>query len=88
MHEVVKRSQLRGAHLNQQLTITLCSVHNGWVEDHPKEAQRCGLSVPGWVWRRDGDKALREAAMMRRNLMFGIESSPYWLDNDHLRSVT
>lgn len=75
-HELVKRSATRKAHLNQSLVVTVCWFHNGWVEDNPHEAQRQGLSIPGWAWRKDGEATLEEAARLR------IEGTrdPYWME--------
>lgn len=77
-HEIVKRSQAKDAHLNPRLVIGVCAAHNSWVEDNPYEAQIAGLSVPGWVWRNDGEDALAEAARRRTSLWTGTPMAPPW----------
>lgn len=42
-HEVVKRSQRRDAHLDENNCVAMCWGHNGWIEDHPKFARWLGL---------------------------------------------
>lgn len=80
-HEVVKRSQVKDAHLNRKLVIPLCVHHNSWVEDEPLRAQEVGLSLPGWVWRQYGERALAEAAILR-SAMWGnrVAPTPSWAD--------
>ena len=77
-HELVKRSQLRGAHLDRRLIVALCSGHNSWVEDHPLEAQRLGVSIPRWVWDQMGEDALVEAATLRTVAAAGQPRMPSW----------
>lgn len=77
-HEVVKRSQVRDAHMDPRLVIGVCAAHNSWVEDNPYEAQIAGLSVPGWVWRNDGEDALVDAARRRTSLWTGTPMAPPW----------
>lgn len=77
-HELVKRSQLRGAHLDERLIIALCSGHNSWVEDHPLDAQRLGVAIPRWVWDQMGEQALVEAAMLRQAAAMGRPRMPSW----------
>lgn len=81
-HELVKRSQLRGAEFDQRLIIGLCVGHNSWVEDHPLDAQRHGVSIPRWVWDRMGEQALAEAAQLRYLALRGIPGTPSWLQPD------
>ena len=78
-HEIVKRSQAKDAHLNP-VSSSVRAPHNSWVEDNPYEAQIAGLSVPGWVWRNDGDDALAEAAERRTSLWTGTPMAPWWLN--------
>ncbi len=42
-HEVVKRSQMRDAHLDVSNCIASCWFHNGWIEDNPNLARELGL---------------------------------------------
>lgn len=77
-HELVKRSQLRGAHLDARLIVALCSGHNSWVEDNPLEAQRLGVSIPRWVWDQMGEAALAEAALLRQAAALGRPRMPSW----------
>ena len=34
--------------------MALCEGHNGWVEDHPLEAQAVGVNIPRWVFDQHG----------------------------------
>lgn len=47
-HEIVKRSQMRDAHLVESNVIAVCSFHNTWIEDNPPEAKRLGLWRSRW----------------------------------------
>lgn len=42
-HELVKRSQMRDAHLDPANCVASCWYHNSWVEDHPNDARALGL---------------------------------------------
>ena len=41
-HELIKRSQ-GGSIVDPENIIMLCNYHNGWVEDHPLDAEKIGL---------------------------------------------
>lgn len=43
-HHLEKQSRRRGGWTHRNL-VTLCAVHNGWVEDNPQAAWRLGLVV-------------------------------------------
>lgn len=43
-HEIIKASAWRAGRLDPDNVTTLCNFHNGWVEDHPIEARKLGLS--------------------------------------------
>ena len=50
-HEILKRS--RAGSTDENLLdvgnqVPLCNFHNGYVEDHPKEAERMGLAKHSW----------------------------------------
>lgn len=78
-HEIVKRSQLRNAHLVGNVIVGLCTVHNGWVEDNPKLAACCGLVVKSWAYKLDPARALATAAQQRVSVMMGGPVWwPYW----------
>lgn len=47
-HEVVKRSQRAGAHLDADNCVACCAGHNTWIEDNPAEAKRLGLTRSNW----------------------------------------
>lgn len=47
-HELVKRSQRNGAHLDPDNCIACCARHNGWIEDNPAEARRLGVTRSNW----------------------------------------
>lgn len=47
-HEVVKRSQMRDAHLDVENCLAVCWFHNGWIEDHPPDAKALGLVRSNW----------------------------------------
>lgn len=42
-HELVKRSQMRDAHLDPANCVASCWGHNGWIEDNPNLARELGL---------------------------------------------
>lgn len=79
-HEVLKRSAKSGSHLDDQFAVLLCAGHNGWVEDHPLEAQRLGYSMPRWVWDQHGTMALNELARLRGwHLHHQGPRWPFWM---------
>jgi hypothetical protein len=47
-HEVVKRSQMRDAHLDVENCLAVCWRHNSWIEDEPKLAKELGLMRSNW----------------------------------------
>lgn len=47
-HEVVKRSQMRDAHLDPANCLASCWGHNSWIEDHPADARALGLVRSSW----------------------------------------
>lgn len=74
VHEVVRRSQHPGAHLDETLCITLCRRHHELDEDRVL-AETIGIRVPGWRWERDGMRAVRDAAALRRAAAVAAEPS-------------
>lgn len=46
-HEILKRSR-GGSILDMDNVTTLCTYHNGYVEDHPYAANRLGLALHNW----------------------------------------
>lgn len=77
-HELVKQSALRDARLVERNVIGVCWVHNGWIEDHPRDAQRYGVSIPRWVYDTMGPAAFDEAARLRLMLLSGHPGAPSW----------
>lgn len=47
VHEVLPRGR-GGSILDPANCMVLCEFHNGWVADHPKEAEALGLSKRRW----------------------------------------
>lgn len=47
-HEIVKRSQMRDAHLDPSNCLASCWGHNSWIEDNPDAARDLGLVRSNW----------------------------------------
>lgn len=75
-HEVVKRSALRGSHLDDRFIVHLCWFHNGWLETIPTVDQEVlGLTVPRAIYDQHGQAALDEAARIRS---LSRPTMPFW----------
>ena len=74
-HEVIRRSQLAGSHLNPFLVIPLCRGHHEMDSDLG-EAQRLGLRAPRWAYDQYGqDRVVAELSRLRQN-----PGQPFWAD--------
>lgn len=74
-HEVIRRSQLAGSHLNPFLVIPLCRGHHQMDTDLG-EAQRLGLRAPRWAFDQYGqDVVVAELARLRQT-----PGQPFWAD--------
>ena len=73
-HEVIRRSQLAGSHLNPFLVIPLCRGHHEMDSDL-SVAQRLGLRAPRWAYDRYGqDRIVAELARLRQS-----PGEPFWV---------
>ena len=72
-HEIIRRSQLAGAHLNPFLVIPLCRGHHDMDADLG-DAQRLGLRAPRWAYDMHGqDAVVAELARLRQT-----PGQPFW----------
>jgi hypothetical protein len=60
-HEAVPRSVYPGAHLDSTITILLCRMHHGLVDQYPDEAHRLGLLFKSWQLDEARERRAREA---------------------------
>jgi hypothetical protein len=85
-HELVGGSRRAQTYLDAKVTINLCSFHNGWVEANPSWAYRLGMKVKGWVYDKEPEKALKEAARLRGKLWMTKDfegEDPYWFSDPY-----
>lgn len=47
-HEIIKASQWRAGRLVPENVITLCNMHNDWIEEYPARAYVLGLTKHAW----------------------------------------
>lgn len=74
-HEVIRRSQLAGSHLNPFLVIPLCRGHHE-LDSDLGEAQRLGLRAPRWAYDQHGqDSVVAELSRLRQT-----PGRPFWAD--------
>lgn len=73
-HEIVRRSQYSESQYMAELVIGLCVPHHE-LDLYRLAAERLGIRIPRWVFDRDGDKAIAEAAALRSVVGGGV---PYW----------
>lgn len=78
-HEVVRRSKNIEAQYDPLIVIGVCRFAHHALDLHRDEAERVGMRVPGWVWDRDGYRAVHEADRVRASRGVHI---PYWLRGD------
>lgn len=80
-HEVVRRSQRPGSHLERNVVIPLCRWHHD-QDRHLPEAQALGIRAPGWTVDQYGlDRVLAELARIRSEVNAGgLRSPAFWLD--------
>jgi hypothetical protein len=72
-HEVIRRSQLAGSHLNPFLVIPLCRGHHN-MDSNLSEAQTLGLRAPRWAYDQYGqDAVIAELARLRQT-----PGQPFW----------
>lgn len=77
-HEVVRRSQLRGAHLLPLVCLPLCRGHHDLDLVLPV-AERVGIRVPRWTVDRYGlELVVAELARVRSGWCSGREVVPFW----------
>lgn len=79
-HEVVRRSQLKGAAYIDELTIGLCRKHHR-LDTYKLTAERIGIRIRPDFYRQDPERYLAEAARLR--VQAGInpmvdECEPSW----------
>lgn len=79
-HEIVRRSQLKGAAYLDELTIGLCRLHHGW-DTYKLFAEWVGLRIPVDFYKQDPEGTVAEAAR-RRTDQSGV---PSWWGPEHVR---
>lgn len=52
VHERVRRSQLKDAELNEEVTVGLCARCHEWVTLHPQAAHAEGWVIWSWEYRQ------------------------------------
>lgn len=76
-HEVIRRSQRPGAHLDERLVIPLCRHHHN-LDVSLDAGQAWGIRAPGWTADRYGIEAVvAELERIRRS----PPGRPFWLDD-------
>lgn len=73
IHEIKRRSQ-GGSLLDDENLLAVCRKCHDWINAHPKQAERVGLSVPGWATK----EMYEEAKSLRINWRLGVPSEPSW----------
>lgn len=75
-HEVVRRSQWPGAHLDARLVIPLCRAHHD-LDLRLSVAEQVGIRAPGWAVERYGlDAVLADLARIRADHLAGRTPAP------------
>lgn len=82
VHEVVRRSQLPGAHLDERLCVPLCRGHHD-LDVRLPVAEQAGIRAPRWTIDRYGvERVVAELARVRAGWCTGIPVVPFWREQD------
>ena len=77
-HEVIRRSQWPGAHLDARLILPLCRRHHD-LDVRLPTAEAAGIRAPRWAADRLGlDAVLAELALQRAAYRSGRARTPAW----------
>lgn len=80
-HEVIRRGQRPGSHLDARLILPLCRRHHD-LDVELSTAEELGIRAPGWTAERYGvERVVAELDRIRREyLLTGARGSPFWRD--------
>jgi hypothetical protein len=83
VHEMIRRSDRPGSHLDARVTIALCPYHHAL--DAGRRGESWGIRCPEWAERRYSTAAvLAEMYLIRQHRLAGRTPSPPFWDADRV----